>query len=552
MFTGVIAVIDPTVCPEDLLRFFAGLDLPALDLLLPDANHTRPPAGRGDRPDLYRDWLLRAFDVWFDQYPAMRVRTFDSLVAAVAGVTGGGTDAFGLGDVSLLCIETDGSYHDLDVLKITKPGQTSLGAGVHTSAIGDIASSPVLAAHRRLLTLEGLAPACQTCSVVSVCGGGAVPHRYSEQGFVNPTVYCREMFALIKHVERRLAESFAIEHERWERRGSADVVDLRSFEAADSAVDIITDILGDWRKAAGAELRLVAASIGGDPAQPRAVQYAADAVSEAPDSTIRAIATRPSVVLWTRVGRRRGSRQPLRNLAGRTVEFDPFYIVDIERMLAGASGAGFGLHRDDPWLRVPFGPPIEFVDDLEAERGRQLVSEALGLIKNYDSVLADEITLLSPEIQFIRDSSAHADKVVSFSDDSVPGALFLGLGSRSGAADVYDVAESIIHEHRHQKLYLLSRRVELVDRDFPLVASPWREEPRPPSGLLHATWVFVELRRFWLYVHRGGDAAVAHRVQHLITTAESRLEQAWDTLSRVDLTPAGRQLVKVLQDRSRE
>ena len=31
-----------------------------------------------------------------------------------------------------------------------------------------------------------------------------------------------------------------------------------------------------------------------------------------------------------------------------------------------------------------------------------------------------------------------------------------------------------------------------------LVVSPWREDLRPASGLLHAAFVFVELRRFYI------------------------------------------------------
>jgi uncharacterized protein len=160
--------------------------------------------------------------------------------------------------------------------------------------------------------------------------------------------------------------------------------------------------------------------------------------------------------------------------------------------------------------------------------------------------------LVSPEIQFVRDISAHPDKVVSFSDDVVPGALYLGLGSRTGGVDVYDLADSLVHEHRHQKLYLLSREVELVAVDRPFVASPWREEPRPPSGLLHAAWVFVELLRFWRYVDQHAAAEIRARAASQIATIEERLAQAWQTLATCQLTPAGRQLTVLLQRRSQQ
>lgn len=549
-FTGVIAVIDPSIAPDELLDFFAGLQLPALDLLLPDANYTRPPSGRESTPDLYVDWLIRAFDLWFDRYPTMPVRTFDALLYALAGV-GGGTDAFGFGDISLLSIETDGTYHDLDVLKITRPGETSLGASVDNNAIEDVAASEVLAARRHLLTRDGLAAACRSCSVVEICGGGSVPHRYSTNGFANPTVYCREMLALIRHARRRLTSAVAAERDHSAARGGVEVVDLASFEYAEYATTTVEDILDEWRGTAAAALRAVAGSISTDRKLPESTRAAASMVCEATTAAVGAVAVRPSVVLWTRAAESARSGVPLRGLDGEPVDFDPSYLETIAEWVAEPPGPAVLLHRDDPWLRRPFTEPIVFCDGDEAERGRLLTRSALALIDEYDRHLAAEIRLLSPEIQFIRDRSAHPDKVVSFSDDVVPGALFLGLGSAAAGVDVYDLADSLIHEHRHQKLYLLNRRVELVARDLPLVRSPWREELRPPSGLLHAAWVFVELRRFWRYVLDAGLAEVALRARTQIATTDERLAQAWVTLREVELTPAGRSLVRVLEERSR-
>jgi len=45
-FSGVIGVIDPSAAPKAVLDYFAALNPPRLDLLLPDANHLRLPPGR--------------------------------------------------------------------------------------------------------------------------------------------------------------------------------------------------------------------------------------------------------------------------------------------------------------------------------------------------------------------------------------------------------------------------------------------------------------------------------------------------------------------------
>ncbi|WP_326645755.1 FxsB family radical SAM/SPASM domain protein [Streptosporangium sp. NBC_01755] len=550
IFTGVIAVIDPAVAPEDVFEFFASRALPTLDLLLPDANHLTPPQGRDTETNLYRDWIIRAFDLWYDRYPHLPLRTFDGLLAKLAGLPGG-TDAFGFGDVSLLAIETDGGYHDLDVLKITEEGQTSLGAGVTAMSIGEVAGSPKLAVHRRLLTVDGLCDTCRACPVVDMCGGGSVPHRYSSNGFANPTVYCREMLALIEHAEHRMRSTMVEERHRRFARGAADHVDLDAFEQASTARAVVDMLVQDWRRAALTDLRAVAAHIlaSGDVSQ--AVLRAVQALDAASDDLLGQIVIRPSVVLWTRLGADERFGASLRRQDGTPVRFDPTYAITVAQMLYEPMDAPVRVHRDDPWLRLPFSAPIEFADEADASLGRELVAQALTLISQFDTALAAEIRLLSPEIQFVRDTSAHPDKVVSFSDDVVPGALYLGLGSRAGAVDVYDLADSLIHEHRHQKLYLLGRQAELVAVDRPLVASPWREEPRPPSGLLHAAWVFVELLRFWRYIDQNVGQEVRARATAQIATTEQRLAQAWQTLATVQLTPAGQHLAALLRERTR-
>jgi uncharacterized protein len=550
IFTGVIAVIDPAVAPEDVLGFFAKHPLPALDLLLPDANHLTPPQGRDIEANLYRDWVIRAFDIWYDQYPQLPLRTFDGLLATLAGLPAK-TDAFGFGDVSLLTIETDGSYHDLDVLKITAEGQTSLGAGVTTTSIAEVAGSPKLALHRHLLTENGLCETCRACPVVDVCGGGSVPHRYSSNGFTNPTVYCKEMLALIEHAELRMRSTMIEERERRSARGAVHNLDLDAFEQASTAGSVVDTLIQDWQRAASTDLRALTTHILASRDVNQETLRAAQTLAAASDHLLGRVAVRPSVVLWTRVGADERFGGAMGRLDGTPVRFDPAYAIAVAQMLNEPTGAPVRVHRDDPWLRLPFSAPIEFAHEAEASLGRELADQALTLISQFDAALAAEIRLLSPEIQFVRDTSTHPDKVVSFSDDVVPGALYLGLGNRSDAVDVYDLADSLIHEHRHQKLYLLGRRVELVAADRPMVASPWREEPRPPSGLLHAAWVFVELLRFWRYIGQHSAQEVSVRATVQIAMTEHRLAQAWQTLATVQLTPSGHHLVGLLRERSR-
>jgi uncharacterized protein len=53
--------------------------------------------------------------------------------------------------------------------------------------------------------IASLADVCLGCSVREVCGGGFYPHRYrSGTGFRNPSVYCPDLYALIRRIRRRV------------------------------------------------------------------------------------------------------------------------------------------------------------------------------------------------------------------------------------------------------------------------------------------------------------------------------------------------------------
>src|SRR3546814_20739075 len=110
--------------------------------------------------------------------------------------------------------------------------------------------------------------------------------------------------------------------------------------------------------------------------------------------------------------------------------------------------------------------------------------------------LAIELRQACRAIQFVRDPLAHPEKIVSFSDNSVPGALYVSVWQGDRLIDPYDLADSLVHEYRHQKLYLLEPIALTVQMTDVAVVSPWPEALRPPSGLLPAVFYFFELRRF--------------------------------------------------------
>lgn len=537
VFAGVIAVIDGSTDPAELLDYFARHSPPRVDFLLPDAHHQRPPPGRSEDPDLYVRWLKRAFDTWFDRHPSLPVRSFEALLDAIMGLPSG-TDAFGFGDVSLISVETDGTYHDLDVLKVVGNG-TQLGGGVLDTSIAEAAGSVQLEAHRRLLAKPGLCATCQTCPVSDICGGGAVPHRWSEAGFDNPTVYCQEMTALIAHAESRLSEAL----EAGANEPELDI-DLDAFELAETGEAAMASLRDDASRAhrlsLDAALRHIAERGGhtGETAL-RILSLSA----ERRDS----ISWQPGVVAWTNVTLAARDGRTVCDVSGKPLALDSDYVENIERLCSSPVETPV-VGADDPWLRLPFGEAIAFEPREIAAAARPLVDEALGILATWRPALGREIEATSPAVQFIRDPTAHPDKIVSFSDDAVPGALFVSVRQGDGLIDAYDLADSLLHEHRHQKLYLFERRFPTT-LPGPLVLSPWREDLRPASGLFHAIFVFVELRRFWEYVLASGPPRMLTRARNQLADTDRNLGQAFATLEQCQLTDAGAALAALLRSR---
>ena len=545
IYGGLISVIDAKVEPATLFSFFQELKPPRLDFLLPDSNHLTPPPGRVQDADLYVRWLLKAFDLWFDHYSDLPVRTFDAILNGVAGMPSQ-TDAFGFGDVSMLTIETDGSYHDLDVLKITVHGGTQTGLNVRNASVAEAASSPRIEAHRKLLRQEGLSATCRECDIVGICGGGAVPHRYASDGFGHPTVYCREMLALVGHSKQRVRQALCeaiAKSAAHNRKVEVSDENLAVFDRAEQGRGFIKSLQGAW---ADRTLAVFQEALEQAASNDPGISEHVAALTQADRSIQACIAIQPSVVLWTSVTRQTAAGLTPKSIDGRPIVAQPDYVRHIAAWLRDGLPSAPRLHRPDAWLRLPFGNRIVFEPGAAEEEPSKLVKTALKLIGEWDRATLDEICWLCPEIQFIRDPSAHPDKAVSFSDNSVPGALYISVRRGDGWIGVYDLADSIIHEHRHQKLYLLQANAPIVAVDAPLVRSPWREDLRPPSGLFHAIFVFSGLLRFWHHVSVAGDPGIRDYARSEVQRISSRLESAFPTLLDTGLTAMGRKLAQSL------
>ncbi|GAB1689623.1 aKG-HExxH-type peptide beta-hydroxylase [Krasilnikovia sp. M28-CT-15] len=135
-----------------------------------------------------------------------------------------------------------------------------------------------------------------------------------------------------------------------------------------------------------------------------------------------------------------------------------------------------------------------------------------------------------PAARGISATSAHAYGAVAMSAPADPAALAVGL----------------VHEAQHSVLNAVRYLFELhTGADTPGY-SPWRDDPRPASGLLHGAYAYLAVTRFWRgepgrlarFEFARWRAAVAEAADHLLasdglTTAGARFV----TALRAEVTP---------------
>jgi uncharacterized protein len=206
LFNGLLCTVDVRNDPVGVYQDLLAFSPPRIDFLLPHGNWTTPPPGRepGGSDTPYADWLIPIFECWYGAPRRMTdIRLFSSILALLMGGRSR-TEAVGLDRAGLLVIESDGSIEQTDSLKTTAPGMAGTGLDITGSSLAEALDHPAIRAQHQ--GMAGLAPACRSCEVVSVCGGGLYAHRYRQgSGFANPTVFCPDQLRLINHLRARLA-----------------------------------------------------------------------------------------------------------------------------------------------------------------------------------------------------------------------------------------------------------------------------------------------------------------------------------------------------------
>jgi uncharacterized protein len=201
VFGGVLCVIDAMADGLEVYHHFRGLGVDAIDFLWPlDHNWDAPPpvlAASGTTP--YADYLIPVFDEWWrGKNKSVKIRYFNQLIKNLFGARGG-LDSLGGNPVSIISVDSDGSIEPVDSLKACGDGLTNMGLNIATDPIEAVYEQPLF--QMAIAGQDGLCDECKACPLHDVCGGGYLPHRYSQKnGFANPTVYCRDVWRLTTHI----------------------------------------------------------------------------------------------------------------------------------------------------------------------------------------------------------------------------------------------------------------------------------------------------------------------------------------------------------------
>jgi HEXXH motif-containing protein len=134
------------------------------------------------------------------------------------------------------------------------------------------------------------------------------------------------------------------------------------------------------------------------------------------------------------------------------------------------------------------------------ERCAPMVELALAAVARHDPELFAQMRLALSAVA-VKPRASGEFQSISFSD--FPGAFII-----SYVAHPYLIAESMVHEFHHNRLFAIESAIPLVedtDAGAALYYSPFRPDPRPIRGLLHGLYVFTAVWRFWDKVRHAAD-----------------------------------------------
>lgn len=205
LFSGVLAVIDLSMPPEEIYEYLKSTGTPSIDFLYRDGNHDLLPAGKESFASAeYGEWMGRLLDYYLNDANPTPIRALDEIIKLALRAPRTGLN---LEEPGIIIVDTDGTIMKNDILKSAFPGADKFLSNwsVFTDDLVEVVASSEYVDYCE--SQKPCASACLACSELEVCGGGIPAHRWSrERGFINPTIFCADQKYLIGLVRQRLRE----------------------------------------------------------------------------------------------------------------------------------------------------------------------------------------------------------------------------------------------------------------------------------------------------------------------------------------------------------
>ena len=180
-----------------IYEYFRALGVRRINFLLPDDTHdTKNSAVSRFGPAPVADFLMPIVEKWcLADWEETDVPLFRHIAELILGGSSG-TDLFGNKPLGVVFVEADGDIEGLDFLRVCGNGAAAIGLSVLRDDFEQIAAASTL--HGQAI-FEGLRlpSACGDCPERDTCGGGCLPHRFSQdRGFDNPSIWCADILQL--------------------------------------------------------------------------------------------------------------------------------------------------------------------------------------------------------------------------------------------------------------------------------------------------------------------------------------------------------------------
>ncbi|MFD3521542.1 aKG-HExxH-type peptide beta-hydroxylase [Streptomyces sp. NPDC058653] len=159
---------------------------------------------------------------------------------------------------------------------------------------------------------------------------------------------------------------------------------------------------------------------------------------------------------------------------GGDIRFGP-HIAKIEHLSSKTAAAFEGLHFADG-------------HDPQIRERIQAAADVLTHVPSMAESIGSVVKVIHP-IQSLRDHD------VSHSTPELPFSIFVSIPEKDERDALLRVAESLIHEAMHLQLTLVDSIEPLVVDDRASGYSPWKDEVRPVTGLLHGLYVFAVIHQ---------------------------------------------------------